>query len=749
MTVGPPWTRPWRPLVQQLWAHFHDNTDAPPAALSLRSSDTQSLRIDRVLEQLYSRHFVDCVPQDVQNQVQALVVKFRVHSFDDRADRLLQLALQCDAPVLKLLFELATSPTTVKEADEANDPTPSTTWKTGNKHEQMKQQQEENWMKQLGKELEEISTTDEWYEAWDESDDEERDWERSSREETTVDTEQHCRTRHCNVERGDEAIEEKTHEQNVVVTSLNSRVSTRRVNGETKRVEPAARQLETDKRQQEQVLEEEAMQDELLRRSYPKISLQDKPDEMADSTYELNMRPLAPFTLERPWLLCQAVAKCDAIELICEETVVRMVFDALNGADSLLFEFHAITPTPSIFSIGFRTKVVERSRRSFNVAVGHLSPLAFQHALSDFAQAASELQLLRDLTEFIRQARDLNEHYRCLTLEGLANSLWEIIKSIDESIRVVEQQTNATARLQEESPWSGANMRQPTLLGIYGGLKESFKLISWLKWVLVESFQQLSDRQWHEVKHAEQAKCVLDSLYYMTEVEYIEGVAVNAKTSVANELSRSDVLLHLFVGALIPFLDRINRMVFEPGHLETIPMDRELFFVTHASLSDDTSPTCGRNQSFREGLLSLAPFQVNRSLVPTFLESKIEVMNKALASRQIKNRFVRHQQYSAEELVTKPEQSRPSLRETLTTELETMGYKRNGEIFSMTTALERVNDETSLPLQQLVLECVPFSRILERCLTRHLEIKVHYLAFFSYLCQYCSNACSLLGDTVS
>ncbi|CAI5737724.1 unnamed protein product [Peronospora destructor] len=467
------------------------------------------------------------------------------------------------------------------------------------------------------------------------------------------------------------------------------------------------------------------MHDELLRRYYPEITLQDKQDEVDGPTYELNMRPLVSFTFERPWLLCQAVVKCDAIGLVHEETVVRMVFDALNGADSLLFEFHPITPTPSIFSIDFQTKVVELSRRSLNVAVGHLSPSSFQHVLSDFARAASELQLLRDLTEFIRQARDLNERHRCVTLEGLTNSLSEIIKSLDGSIRAVEQQTNATARIQEESPspWSGANIRQPTLLGIYGGLKEIFKMISWLKWVLVESFQGLSGRQWHEVKHAEQAKCVLDTLYYMTEVEYIEGVAANANTSVADRLSRSDVLLHLFIGALIPYLDRINRMVFEAGHFETIPLDSELFFATHASLSDSTSPTCGQNQSFREGILSLAPFRVNRSLVPTFLESKIELMNKALASRQIKNRFVRHQQYLAEEYVRKPEQGRPSLRKVLTTELETMGYRRNGEFFSMTTAPEGGNDVTPLPSQQLMLECVPFSRILERCLTRHLEMK--------------------------
>ncbi|CAH0484294.1 unnamed protein product [Peronospora farinosa] len=730
MTLVPSWTQEWRPLLKQLCAHINDNNEATTEVFSLLSPDNQLLRTDRVLEQLYSRSFVDCVPQDVHIQLQALAVKFRVHSLDDRADQLLQLAVQCDSQVLKLLFELATSPTSVNETDVTIDQASYRTSKKVIKQDQMRQKQEKRLTDQLISELYEISATDEWYEAWNDSDEDESDWDRRSIEEKTVDRKQCGDTHQCNVERGEEVMEERrTQEKDVVATSLDSRVSNVLISGGTKSAKQTARRLETERMHQEKVLEEETMQDELLRRYYPEITLQDKQDETDDPTYKLNMRPPVPFTLERPWLLCQAVVKRDTIGLILEETVVRMVFDALHGADSLLFEFHPITPTPSIFSIDFRTKVVERSRRSLDVAVGHLSPLALQHVLSDLARAASELQLLRDLTEFIRQARDLNDHHRCVTLEGLANSLSVVIRNLDGSIRAVEQQTNATARIQEESPcpWSGANMRQPTLLGIYGGLKENFRMISWLKRVLVESFQELSGRQWHEVKRAEQAKCVLDSLYYITEVEYIEGVAANANTSVANGLSRSDVLLHLFVGALIPYLDRINRMVFEAGHFETIPLDKELFFVTHASLSDGTSPTCGRNQSFREGLLSLAPFQVNQSLVPTFLESKIELMNKALASRQIKNRYVRHQQYSAEESVTKPDQARPALHNTLTTELETMGYRRNDGVFSMTTALEGGNDESSLPSQQLLLECVPFSRILERCLTRHLEIKCREL----------------------
>ncbi|KAF1775657.1 Tetratricopeptide repeat [Phytophthora cactorum] len=598
MAPVPAWTREWRPLARQLCAHISGGNQAHEEEQSSLSKETLLLRADRVVGQLYSHRFVDTLPQDVQAQTQALATKFRME--DGAATR----ATQAQAA-------------------------------------QMMQNQ-------LVEELFQISTNDEWYQAWEDSDDDESDWDMSSTDESAVESERSVDARIRNAKRSCEELEDEG-------------IAIQQEQGRGESSKQIAR-LEMERKRIE--LSDEALeQDEILCRYYSEVCEREMEVDDVDPTCELDKRPVVPFTLERPWLLCGAVVKSadnsvatkDIVpsRLIHEETVVTMIFEALHGADSLLFEFHPVRPTPSIFSIDFQTKTVERSRRSLNVAIGHISPLALQHTLDYFTIAATELEMLRDVLGFIRRARDSSEQHRCVTLEGLANALSEVIRSLTDSICNVEQQTNATTGLQggDSSPWSGINPRQPTLLGVYGGLKEIFKMISWLKGILVECFNDLSDRHWHEVKRAEQAKCVLDSLYHIMEVEYVEGATADGNARTADRLSRSDVLLHLFTGTLNPYLDLINRMVFERGHFETIPLDGELFFATPASMSVGASPVRERNRNFLEGLMSLAPFEVNRSLVPTFLESMISLMNEALASRQLKNRFL--QQHTSVGPVTK------------------------------------------------------------------------------------------------
>ncbi|OWZ22650.1 hypothetical protein PHMEG_0002630 [Phytophthora megakarya] len=692
MAPVPAWTREWRPLAKQLCARMSDRNDSHNEEQSSVSNEKLLLRADRVVGQLYAHRFADSLPQDVQVQTQALATKFRVHSLEDRAEKLLQLAPHCDYQVLKLLLELATSPTTATDEDVAVDMDATSRWQTVLQQEQLKQQQRKQMQDQIVDELFQISTNDEWYQAWDDSD-EESDWDVSSVDENTKESERSVDARQRNPKRPSEVLQDE--DQEVI--------------------------RRTD------LSDEALMQDEVLCRYYPEVIVQDmETEDTDDPTCALEKKTIAPFTLDRPWLLCETVVNgskpsdVGPCRLIHEETVVGMIFEALDGVDSLLFEFRPVKPSPPIFSLDFQTKVVEQSRQSRNVAIGHLSPLALQHFLGYFVQAASELQVLRDFLQFIRQSRDLSEQHRCVTLEGLANSLAQVLRSLNNSIRNVEQEANTSNGLQNEdaSPWSGVNSRQPTLLGIYGGLKEIFKIISWLNDILMKCFQGLSDRHWHEVKRAEQAKCVLDALYYIMEDNYVEG---NANTQ--GSISRADVVLHLFVGALNPYLDLLNRLIFERGHFDTIPLDGELFFATPASISVGASPMRERNQSFREGLLALAPFEVNQSLVPIFLESMIELMNEAVASRQMKNRFLQHQQYTSEE---SPERTRAALHELVIKELDAMGCIRNTGIFSV-DIVSRENEEDFLSSQQIMLDCIPFNRILERCLTSHLESKCREL----------------------
>ncbi|GMF24432.1 unnamed protein product [Phytophthora lilii] len=659
------------------------------------------------------------LPQDVKRQTEALATKFRVQSLEQRADKLLQLSRRCDHQVLKLLLELAEAPTRATDEQVAVDLDAGSRWKAVLEREQKQQQDRKKMQDQLVDELFQISTNDEWYQAWDDSDDE-SDWGDMS--DGASESEIGAATRQRNGKRSSEAMEEGEKD---MAASLDSRVSS----------------VLGDAMERQKFSEEEMIRDEILCRYYPEVSIQDEEDMMVDEvdyvTCALEKRSRVPFTLERPWLLCEAVVKnaeggyirneIKPQRLIHEQTVVSMVFEALDGVDSLLFELHPVKPTPSLFSLDFQTKAVQRSRRSHSVAIGHLSPLAFQNVLNKFAQAASEMQLLRDLLGFIRQARDLSEQHRCVTLEGLANSLATIIGRLSHLIHDIEQQTTAAPGLKGEDskPWSGTAPRQQTLLGIYGGLKEVFKMISWLKGVLVECFRGLSDRRWHEIRRAEQAKMVLDALYRMMELEYVEDVAADEFASTSDRLSRSDVQHQLFIGALNPYLDLINRMLFERGHFETIRLDGELFFATPASLSVGASPMRDRNLSFQEGLLSLAPFEVARPLVPIFLEPIIKLMNEALASRQMKNRFLQHQLHTAEISTTNPGQHQPSVRDLFTSALE--ATRASGTFLFPTTLTEG----PTTTLEKPIPECVPFNRMLECCLTKHIENKVYVFNVFS------------------
>ncbi|KAK1945918.1 hypothetical protein P3T76_002966 [Phytophthora citrophthora] len=720
MAPVPAWTREWRPLAKQLYAHIRDTDKADGEKKPSLSNEALLLHADRIVGQLYSHRFVDTLPQDVQAQTQALATKFRVHSLEERAEKLLELAPQCDYQVLMLLLELATSPTTATDEEVAVDLDANSRWKTVLQQEQLRQKQQKMMQDKLVDELFQISTNDEWYQAWEDSDEDE-DWEMSS-DEGEVEKKHGVETHQRNTKRSSDVLEREGAAEDVVMVGSPDEVK--------RRQEIERRRLG---------LSEEALkQDDILCRYYPEVTVPSDVEinDVDDPTCALETRTSVPFTLERPWLLCEAVVKSgestkDVIprRLIHEETVVNMVFEALDGIDSLLFEFQPVRPAPSIFSIDFETKVAERTRRSLNVAVGHLSPLSFQHLLDNFAQAATELQVLRDLLGFIRRTRDSSKQHRCVTLEGLATSLSEIIAILTNSIRSVEQQISCSTVLQVEAsnPWSGVKLRQPTLLGIYGGLDDIFKMISWLKGVLMDCFQSLSDRSWYQVKRAEQAKCVLNSLYRLMEVEYVEGVVADRNARDTGKLSRSDVLLHLFVGALNPYLDLINQMVFERGYFDTIPLDGELFFATPASIGTSMRD---RNHTFREGLQSLAPFEINRSLVPTFLVSMIELMNEALASRQLKNRFLQHQQLTSVATLTSPEQPRQSLRSLLAEDLEKMEYTRPGSIFSVST---KTSDADQLAPQQIMLGCTPFNRTFERCFTRHLDSKVSEYPCFAIL----------------
>ncbi|KAG7389994.1 hypothetical protein PHYBOEH_007191 [Phytophthora boehmeriae] len=730
MAPVPAWTREWRPLVRQLCGRIGSRSDPEDDPETPSDQEALLLQTDRVVGQLYSHRFVESLPQDVRRQTEALATKFRVHSLEDRAQKLLSLSQQCDYQVLKLLLELARSPSKASDEQVAVDDDSTSKWRKVLEEQQNKQIQEKQLQDRLVEELFEISTNDEWFQEWEESEDE-SDWEISSADESRLDSGQSDGGRRRTAKRSSEVLEDMGREDGVM-TSLDSRVSSVFASSDVDMVEGKETRQQEAKRHE--FSHEEEARDEILRRYYSEVEVDESMMEIDEdrSVCWLEKREDIPFSMERPWLLCAAVVKTDDYSptktdtipqrIIHERTAVNMIFEALDGVQSLLFEMRAVKPNPAIFSLDFQMNIFQLSQRSQRVAIGHLSPLSFRNILADFAQMASELQLLRDFLGFIHHSRGLHEHHRCLTLEGFAHALSQVLWSLSAAIQNVEQQTNNSVGFGHEdpTPWSSSAERQPTLLGVFGGLKETFNLILWLKRVVVECFQELSGRHWNEVRRAEQAKCVLNALYRMTEMEYMEGLPVHGDTSTAGSWSRYDILLYLFTGALGPYLNLINGVLFERGHFETIPLDGELFYATPAMLSiGATSLRNERNQSFREGLLSLAPFEVTRALVPLFLSLVADRMSEALASRQLKNRFLQQQQYSADEPLRALEQPQQTLHEIFTSELEAMGWKDSPSA----TVLTRKAEDTGHVSERRPLECMPFNRLLVRCLTKHVGDK--------------------------
>ncbi|KAF4320420.1 hypothetical protein BBO99_00005776 [Phytophthora kernoviae] len=272
MAPVPAWTREWRPLVRQLCARIGSRKDPEDDVEVLNHQETLLLQADRVVGQLYSHRFVDSLPQDIRQQTEALATKFRVHSLEDRAQKLLDLSQQCDSQVLKLLLELARSPSKASDEQVAADEDSTSKWKKVLEEQQNKQIQEKQMQDRLVEELFEISTNDEWFQAWDESEDE-SDWEVSSADESGLDAEQSDGGRRRSAKRSSEVLEDVGREDGVM-TSLDSRVSSVFATKEMEMVKMhETRQQETRALEFSQEVE---TRDEILRRYHPKIGVSEE-----------------------------------------------------------------------------------------------------------------------------------------------------------------------------------------------------------------------------------------------------------------------------------------------------------------------------------------------------------------------------------------------------------------------------------------------------------------------------------------
>lgn len=723
-----------------------------------------ALAVDRVVAQLYAHRFLEVHRKQVMDEVVGIAAKFQIHSLGKRGARLQQLATQCadeHYQVLKLLIELSESPTTASDEQVAVDR--DDVLFAQQQEAQSEQKRVDELHERLAEELFEISTNDEWYQQWEDSDeddyyegDEDNSDANMSDAEADLRIGAYNKRVHVNVaaneaqgpgDDDDDPMGDKAKEQaedEALVDDAEETVLQRDELLLWYFPKAAAARDHHDagnkgKRRNSETLLHHGDTDDEMPESEPMVT--------ADPDTKKEIKP-ALLSFETPGLLYAALQQHSGVKgpqaphrIVHERTLVTSVFQALAGVDSLVFELFPVSEDASVhFSSDFTSSKIQLSKASRGIAVAHLSPTALYHFLDQFARAATNLQLLRDLVAFI--TKDTFGEQRCCTVEGLAQALAQVLRGFDQAIWRTEQRASS-GTTREDSDLSAtlsgvAQCSRMTLLSVYGELKTLFGSISWLKSTLVACFHDFAGVKQHEVSAAKRAKSVLDALYSQLEVEYVQDICSRStsrhqrqrnqdSSTTATSWSRYEILMHLFVSSLTPYLDLLQTLLFEKGHSESIVLHDELFFVTPSSIKQRSPHNAAdtqqqqRSQSFKDALVALAPFEVDAALVPQFLAAANPFLNEAIASRQMKNRYLQQHDGDGdndEDDYTQQQTKKATVIRTLS-ELFLHDLAASGVYGGSRDANHDALDSAQLSVQNM-----PFNRTMKQCLLLHVEQKV-------------------------
>lgn len=741
--------------------------EAATTSSLLASTMHDALVVDRVVAQLYTHRFLEVHRKQVMDEVAGIAAKFQIHSLGERGARLQQLATQCadeHYQVLKLLIELSESPTTASDEQVAVDK--DDVLFAQQQEVRSEQKREDELYERLAEELFEISTNDEWYQQWEDSDEDDYyEGDEDGSDASMSDAEAELRIG---------AYNKRVHVNAAANEAQGPGDDDDDPMGEEANEQAAANDEALVDDAEEAILQ----RDELLLWYFPKAAAArdhhdtgnkgkrrnsetllhhgDTDDEMSESEPMVTANPdtkketkPALLSFETPGLLYAVLQQHSGVKgpqaphrIVHERTLVTSVFQALAGVDSLVFELFPVSEDASaLFSSDFTSSKVQLSKASRGIAVAHLSPTALYRFLDQFARTATDLQLLRDLVAFI--TKDTFDEQRCCTVEGLAQALAQVLRGFDQAIWRTEQRASSGAT-REDSDLSAtlsgvAQCSRMTLLSVYSELKTLFGSISWLKSVLVACFRDFAGVKQHEVSTAKRAKSVLDALYSQLEVEYVQGIR-NSSTSrhqrqrnqdsstTATSWSRYEILMHLFVSSLTPYLDLLQTMLFEKGHSESIVLHDELFFVTPSSIKQRSPHNATdtqqqqRSQSFKDALVALAPFEVDAALVPQFLAAANPFLNEAIASRQMKNRYLQQRDgdgdYDEDDYTQQQQTKNATVIRTLS-ELFLHDLAASGVYGGSRDANHDALDSAQLNVQNM-----PFNRTMKQYLLLHVEQKV-------------------------
>lgn len=712
MTV-PAWAaREWRPATRDLCARMLDRQSDSESIedRDVNHDQRQLLRADKVIAKLYSHRYMDVTPQQITSEIDALATKMELHLLPERAGKLRSLAASCDYRVVKLLIELAESPTRASDAAVSIDlnQAPLDALKAWNRlltpskavmMAESKASDDAALVSRMETELLEVAWQDDW---WQERMDDDDVSELHDAMDSGMDSDISS----------DAAADDDDGEALGIIGGKFLASKPTHLEGEKEDDDMDSDLHSTDAADEDHDDEEqeEDVYDYLLLQYYPLSSSNDEAKPATESMAVEGRREqstLVPrFSFDRPSTLLPLVQRlhrqrsstetsdrlASAVEprrVVHERVVVDAIFFALHGIPSALFEFET-EPGHELLGAAFTpTKITVSSLLRRGLAVSHLSPMALYSVVQQIASNATRLHFLRDVSHVL--GRTLCEEQRSTVAEGLANEIQRLLHGWKIQIDATQRGMQASTHAAADDPFEKVKYPTlPTLLGTAGSLKELFATVTAVQQALVYCLASVTPQS---VSPALVSSTILSSLHQQITVAYVASSSTAGKTT-------NRILSQLFAAAMAPYLDAIDTMLFTPCYADRIPLRRELFFAPVST--DNASPRHSMQkhtalETFDDVMAAMIPFTIDRATVPVFLEPLVPAMSAALESRQILNRFHNH-----------------------------------GKSISDTSnsSLRRMKNQSSAPLADLFHkefemenDGVPFASVVHNSVARHIEAK--------------------------
>ncbi|KAJ0412251.1 hypothetical protein ATCC90586_006637 [Pythium insidiosum] len=670
-----PWTaRQWRPFARDLVARFPSAED-----------DGQGLRVDAVLAQLYGHRWLEVMPQDVAEEAAAIAAKMRIHSLEERGDRVEALAAQCEFRVVKLLLALAEAPTRAAVDPAAED----------DDHEGRRRVEERLRAKRsraraaaqrsgeeaaapaaveendaaeviaMEKELLQIAWQDDCPTPELEEEEEEEEDDDLMLSDVEKDDGGAARTGGIAERVLADAWEDDVAPQTAAAPP----------SADVEMEDGGATDLADDDDDDDDQDEDEEEERAFLLRWYSAAESPPLPEGGAPSVEAEPAPAPAPatcherFSLETPSTLLGAmVSQSTAADrrVIHERVLVHAAMHALRGVATPFFEF--LCGAVDLFAGELSSaRVSVASLVTRHLAVAHLSPLAVTRAMSRIASMASDLSFLQSLASFLGRASEptasaslasflgrASEPTASAVAQGVAQELQLFVLDAQRAVTALESRMLAPAPTWEELDDKRSSRGVcATLLSALTELRTPMARVAWLRRSMELCFARFERRRRADIARCELSAVVLSELVRLLEQASFERPESSSDAMAASSSSSSSsaslrvlrdpftILLHVFTSALAPYLEALDATV----HAEHIPMHSELFFAEDATAAGIASPLrspwkARSEASFEDAVASVLPFRVEASAVPTFLAPLVDTLRHALVSRQMWNRFL-------------------------------------------------------------------------------------------------------------